>query len=177
MIPCVSSSVTRLGSTSRVPGLVQFVIQLIKSPDQVPISAVWRLGWFSFVHCPRADRACSIPVPLFPNTLLPSHMLLLWISAKLHCHLAWVVTGIGFFLLHPSSRCRCLLSCRRHSCGDNPGGSVLLEKAELGSAAGTMVDLRRNLSSSVPLFICRLKITLGSQGCQSLVRINVCRVL
>ena len=54
---------------------------------------------------------------------------------------------------------------------------MLFEEVELGSAAGVMVDLRRNLSLSVPLFICRLKMTLSSQGCQSLVIINVCRML
>lgn len=58
-----------------------------------------------------------------------------------------------------------------------PGGGVLFKVVELGSAAGIMVDLRRNLSLSVPLFICRLKMILSSQGCQSLAIINVCRML
>lgn len=35
-----------------------------------------------------------------------------------------------------------------------------------------LVDLRHNLSLSVLLFICRLKMTLSSQGCQRLLVIN-----
>lgn len=53
-------------------------------------------------------------------------------------------------------------------CPAVPGGRVLFEEVELGSAAGIVVDLRRNLSFSVPLFICRLKMTLSSQGCSKL---------
>lgn len=36
-----------------------------------------------------------------------------------------------------------------------------------------LVDLRHNLGSSLHLFICRLKMTLSSRGCQSWVIINV----
>lgn len=54
---------------------------------------------------------------------------------------------------------------------------MLLEAVELGSAAGIRVGLRHNLVLSVPLFICTLKMSLSSQGCQSWVVVNVCRML
>lgn len=57
---------------------------------------------------------------------------------------------------------------------------MLLQVTELGPCRlllASCLGTRHHLSLSVPLFICGLKMNLSSQGCQSLVVVNLLSAL
>lgn len=123
-------------------------------------------GPLSFMSCPGADKLSFHSGSSFPEHPAPS------ISPTLVLDLAKTALSHSSdfgcdwaLLLHPALGVG-VLSLRRGAL------HVPLSQGEEQcprrcSWALLLVDLRHNLSLSVPLFICRLKMTLSSQGCPS----------